>query len=168
MRRGSVWLLLLIIIVFITIPAAYWFFGYKNSQESIKGAKTSGSQTGFYVTVNSNLETWDLNSYLCKTKDDCLGSLTSGYKLDTFSGGRVSGHQINFSYNPGWEQYQYLKLFVKSGWGSQTKSFVVAEGGNITGTVVDQVNDDGYKQDVVLIPINSIKDSFQKSAVFSN
>lgn len=168
MRKGFAWPLLLIFIVFLAVPLAYWYFSYRSAQESIKGVKTSGIEVGFYVTINSKGGTWDLSSFLCKTRSECLESLSSGYMLGTNSGGKVSGYDITFSYDNSWNDYSYLKLFVKSGWGTQGKAFVVTDQGVVNGTSIEQINGDGYSQDVVLIPVKEVKHGFQKSAEFSD
>jgi hypothetical protein len=168
MKRGSVWPLLLIITVFLTIPLGYWYFGYRASQNDIKGAKTTGIMNGLFIIVDSNNGTWDLNSYLCKTKSECLESSTSGIKLDTKSGGKVAGYEVNIVYQDQWNDYSFLKLFVKSGWGTQARPFRVLDRGVVTGTSVEKINSDNFQQSVVLVPVKELVNGFYKGAEFSD
>lgn len=168
MKRGSIWPLLLILTAFLLIPAGYWYFGYRASQNNIKGAKTSDIQNGLFATINSSNGTWDLNSYLCKTRLECLESAASGVKLNTQSGGKVSGYEVNIVYQPQWDDFSYLKLFVKSGWGTQGRLFQVTDKGVVTGTSVEKIGSDASQQQVVLIPIKELKNGFYKGAEFSD
>lgn len=168
MRKGSALPLLLIVTLFLMVPAVYWYIGYRDSVNNVKGAKTSEIEYGLYVTITSNKGTWDLNSYLCKSKSECLESLDSGNKLDTRSGGRAVEYEVDLVYSEQWANYSFLKIFVKPGWGAQERVFKVLNPGLVQGTTVEKITSDGVRQEVVLIPVKELKAGFIKSADFSD
>jgi hypothetical protein len=168
MRKGSAWLLLIVIVVFLMIPLGYWYLNYRASVKSVKGAKTLEIQNGVYVVVNSNTGTWDLNSYLCKSKQECLESLTSGVKLETRSGGRALGVEVDLIYEDQWSDYSYLKIFVKPGWGTQGKVFEILDPGVVKESSSERITSGNVEYEVVLMPIKDLKSGFFKGAEFSD
>jgi hypothetical protein len=168
MRRGSMWPLLLIVALFLIIPLGYWYLSSRSSMKNVKGAKISEIENGVYVVVNSNAGTWDLNSYLCKSKPECLESLTFGVKLETKSGGRSLGYEVNLVYEDQWSDYSFLKIFVKPGWGVQSRAFRVIDPGVVKGASSEKIDLDNMTYEVVLIPIKELKTGFFKGAEFSD
>jgi hypothetical protein len=168
MKRGSIWPILIIIALFLMIPLGYWYLRYRDSMKNVKGAKTSEITNGLYVTVDSNSGTWDLNSYLCKTRSGCLESLTTGEKLETKSAGRAIRYEVDLVYQDSWKDYSFLKIFVKSGWGAQTKVFKVINPGTVPDTSLEKIDSAGVTQEVVLVPVSELKSGFFKGAEFSD
>jgi hypothetical protein len=168
MRRGSAWPLMLIVALFLTIPLGYWYLSYRASMKNVRGAKTSEIENGLYVVVNSDTGTWDLNSYLCKSKLECLESLTSGVKLETKSGGRALGYEVDLVYENQWSDYSFLKVFVKPGWGAQGRAFKIIDPGVVKGASSEKINLDNVMYEVVLIPVRDLKSGFFKGAEFSD
>jgi hypothetical protein len=168
MRKGSVWLLLLIVAAFLMIPLGYWYLNYRASVKNVMGAKVSEIEDGVYIVVNSNTGTWDLNSYLCKTKQECLESLTSGVKLETKSGGRALSYEVDLVYENQWSSYAFLKVFIKPGWGTQGRPFNVIDPGTVKGASSEKINLDNVTYEVVLIPVVDLKSGFFKGAEFSD
>jgi len=164
MRRGSTLPLVMVLVLFLMVPLGFWFFYSRNSQDNVKGANVSGITNGMYVTVSSTGGTWDLVRYLCKGRSECVGSLSSGLQLETISGGNAQKYQVAFSYESGWDQYAFLKIYLKPGWGSHERTFDINNIGTIPGTTVEVLD----KQQVVLIPLAPIKSGFFKSSDFSD
>jgi len=168
MKRGSIWPILIIVTLFLIIPLGYWYLRYQDSMRNVKGAKTSEIANGLYVIVNSNSGTWDLNSYLCKTRSGCLESLTSGDKLETKSAGRAIGYEVDLVYQDAWKDNSFLKIFVKSGWGAQNKVFNVINPGVIPGTSIEKIDSSGISQEVILVPVSELNSGFYKGPEFSD
>jgi len=72
---------------------------------------------GLKVTVLSPTSLWDLMQYLCKTRDECEKSQTSGKWWATVSGASTTedGHEVFIEKSPGWEGYGFLKVMVRQG-----------------------------------------------------
>lgn len=168
MRKGLSLPLLLIVVSFLLVPLLYWFFVYRTSQPNIKGAKITGQNKGALVVVNSKNGTWELNSYLCENKDSCLSSLTAGSKLDTRNGGSTNSYQVPFNFEDGWLSYGFLKLYIRSGWGSQDRLFKATNSGQIEGLVIEQVSLGESDYNVVLIPTSDLSTGFYKGVEFSD
>jgi len=167
MKKGSSLPLVLIVVAFLLIPLGFWFYYSNSNEDNVKGAKISGVNSGFFVTVDSKGATWDLMAYLCKDKTACLASPTAGFQLETISGGKVKNYQVTYSYQDSWDQYSYLKIYAKSGWGSQARNFSVVKLGSVPGSAMQKVTD-GVTFDMVIFPLKEIKSSFFEAAEFSD
>ena len=119
---------------------------------------------GFSVMVKSNGPTWDFYEFLCKSLEECKSSPESGYQLPLISGGESEGHEIIVEPNGDWSGYNYIKYYVKGGWGQDSSNFRLATPTNIAGAQVG----DFAGMPFVIIPINSVRQGFDASAVFSN
>jgi hypothetical protein len=168
MKKGSALPLILILISFVLIPLGFWFYSSQDTSSEVRGASSSKEDRGFYVAVMSKGGTWDLNVYLCKDRAACVASVDAGYKLDSTSGGQSIGYYVPVKYQPFWNDYNFVKVFVKSGWGSAAKSYFIVDIGEAVGSVDTKINSDGFSQDVLILPIESVINSFVKSAVFSD
>lgn len=168
MRKSSLIPLALIISVFLILPIAFWFINSKNSNENVQGVKTRSDVKGVIVKVYSNYGTWDMAKYICKTKEECLSSLVSGKNLDTTSGGVVEEHFVTIEYSQDWNNYEFLKVFVKPGWGSQTRTFKTSVLGGVSGVSVNRVSSGGANYDVILIQLNNIGGELLEAASFSD
>jgi hypothetical protein len=117
---------LIFVLAFLAAPLVFWFSSSKNSSKSdVQGVESTMSKEGTYIQVTSQKGSWDLFEYLCKTKEECTDSLTSGKKWEAISGGTTSGSSIKINYSELWKDYTYLKVFVKPGWGGSTHSFAL-------------------------------------------
>ena len=135
--------------------------------KDVKGTATVVENTakpGFSVTVTSNNGTWELVKYLCKDLDECSASLTSGKRVGSIGGGSTSGYKVNVESSPDWSNYTYVKYFVKSGWGSATRTFSVKELGSYEGSV-KEVFEEG---EAVVSPVEKILNGYQFSATFTD
>ncbi len=79
---------------------------------------------GLKVTVLSPTSSWDLMQYLCKTREECEKSQTSGKWWATVSGAPTTedGHEVFIEKSSGWEGYGFLKVMVRSA--KSTDSFL--------------------------------------------
>lgn len=167
----SVPVLLILALLVLAIPAYYLSSANLNERKAIRGASSVGyesSQPGFGVSVLAQSETWDLVEYLCETKEECLSSLTSGRRLGTVSGGQTELHDIFVAYSNEWEDYSYVKFYVRSGWYAENRKFTITELGNIPGAEVHVLIDSGAEYEVIVAPTKDISTTFFQAASFSD
>ncbi len=89
----------------------------------VLGSRTNNLDTfqtkadGLKVTVLSPSSSWDLMQYLCKTREECEKSQTSGKWWATVSGAPTTedGHEVFIERSPAWEDYGFLKVMVRQG-----------------------------------------------------
>jgi hypothetical protein len=176
MPKGFSIPLLLIVVVFLFTPIAYfsisgglidirsWF-----TDDSVKGVTTRVPDRGpgLSVTITSS-NSWDLVQYLCTSLEECSGSAMSGKRWATLSGGHAESQEVVINTSFGWEEYQYLKFYVKSGWSSELRGFNVLDQGYIEGTTLKTFENGSGNLDVVIVPLSEIRNKFVRSAVFSD
>lgn len=168
MKKTSLLPLVIVIATFLIIPIAFWFLTSKNTDGNIQGAKTKSGSAGVVIDIKSSQGTWDLNEYLCKNIDECLESLFSGKPLETISGGVVGDKFITIKYVSEWDSYEFLKIFVKPGWGSTIRKFNASLSNDVSGAYIERFIYGGSDYDVVLVPIKDIKDTLLEIATFSD
>ncbi len=117
---------LIFVLAFLAAPLVFWLKGSKGGEQpNVQGSESFSSKEGTYIQVTSEKGPWDLFEYLCKTKEECVESLTSGKKWEAISGGTTVGSSIKINYSELWKDFKYLKVFVKPGWGVSTHSFAL-------------------------------------------
>ncbi len=168
MKKTSLLPLVIIVATFLIIPIAFWFLTSKNSDGNIQGAKTKGDSAGVIVNIKSSQGTWDLNKYLCKSEKECLESLVAGKSLETISGGVVENKLITIKYASDWDSYEFLKIFVKPGWGSTLRKFDASLVNGVSEVYMESFVYGESDYDVVLVPIKNIKDTLLEVATFSD
>ncbi len=113
----------LIIAVLVIVGAGIAFFtGSPNLAGLVLGAKTRKENVyqnkvdGLKVTVISPKASWDLVQYVCKSRDECEKSATSGKWWATVSGAPTNddGHEVFIEKASGWGDYTYFKVYAKS------------------------------------------------------
>lgn len=169
-------LTLLVIFSVIAVPTyfVYYTTSAKNPQNletNVRGVSTSrtlSTKPGFSVGVVSNSATWNLVEYLCNDIDECLSSLNSGRRLGTVSGGETDLHEVVVEYSADWAEYDYIKYFVRSGWYTSSGAFKVTALGDIPGSEMHIIEDNGEEFEVVVSPIVNVTNSFYSSATFSD
>lgn len=170
----SVPLFLIVTLVVLTVPAYYWVSTNQlnvSASRDIRGAASTGnshSAPGFSVSIVSASPTWDLVEYLCKSQEECSTSLTSGRRLGTVSGGETEFHEVIVEYSAEWQDYKYIKYFVRPGWNASDSNFTVSTLGDIPGSEVLSLAENGDEYVAVIAPISSLKNGFYTSATFSN
>ena len=172
-RGYSVPLLLLVALTLLAVPVSYKFLSnsFSGSNSNVRGATSIGSvltQPGMSVSIVSTSQAWDLVEYLCKDLDECLDTLTSGRRLGTVSGGQTELHEIVMVYSREWDDYHYVKLFVRPSWLSSDDMFVVQRLGDVPDSSIHTLTEDGEDYQVVLVPVKELRDTFYVSALFSD
>lgn len=168
-KNGFSLVLFIVLSIFVISPVVFLLtFPNKEDKESVKGVSTQAYSNGVLVTVSSAEGTWDLSKYLCDDRETCLENLTSGKELSTVSGGAVTDHSVYVENTSLWEDYSFIKIFVRNGWGTSGANFVVTDLGSVEGTLREAVSYKNNSYDVVLIPISSVKRGPVKGPVFSN
>jgi hypothetical protein len=119
---------------------------------------------GFSVLVKSNGPTWDFYEFLCSSLEQCRQSPEAGYQLPLISGGQTEGHEIIVEPNSEWSRYTHIKYYVKGGWGQGSSEFKLITPSRIAGAELGDFDGMSY----VILPITSVKQGFDASAVFSN
>lgn len=168
MKKSSLIPLVFIISLFLIVPATFWVLTSKTSNENVQGVSIKSDTKGVLVRVDSNYGNWDMAKYLCKDKETCEVSLISGKGLDTTSGGQVKNGDVAVEYTADWKDYQYLKIYVRSGWGSQVRDFSVSKIGSVPGMTIEKMTYGGSDYSVVFIPLDSIGETLLPTVRFSD
>lgn len=168
MRKSSFLPLALILFVFLILPVAFWFFNSKVDEGTVRGAKIKSDSQGIVIKVSSNYGTWEMSKYLCKTKDECLLSLTSGKSLDKVGGGVVENQDVAILYDSSFKDYSFLKVFIKPAWGSQARKFIASSVQNSSQVSIEDILSNDYEYSVVIIPTSSLENSLEDIARFTD
>lgn len=168
MRKSSLIPLVVIVSLFVIVPAAFWVINSKSSNENVQGATIKSDVKGVLVKIDSKFGNWDMVKYLCKDKETCETSLISGKGLDTTSGGQIENRDVAIEYSAEWEDYQYLKIYVRAGWGSQVREFNVSKIGSVPGMTVEKMTYGGADYNVVFIPLDGVGFSLFPMVRFSD
>jgi hypothetical protein len=156
----------LFVLAFLVAPLGFWIAGSHDlAQRQVQGAVSVHLDEGVYVKIISGKGSWDLFQYLCKTQDECTQSLSSGRKWESLSGGITEGSSKRLNYSDTLNGYQFIKVFVKSGWGSSDKNMFRVDVTSLS-PEVEMVQIDGA--DAVLIPVDVIKAAAFKQIIFSD
>lgn len=155
-------LVLIFILCFLSIPFFFYvYINHKNNKESVQGVSSEiPSKLGVTIRINSKEGAWDLHQFLCDEKDACLSTLTIGKPWGIVSGGITKDYEFNISPDQNWgEGFKYLKVFVRSSWGSMTRDFMpsLIHGSDLVETT--SIFSDGVTYNIVLIPLENITDT---------
>ena len=164
MRKKISFPLIAIILLFLVIPIAFWFFSTKRVSDDVKGVETDFS--GLVVKVVSKNGSWDMFKYLCENRDQCAESLNSGKFLDKTSGGGGENDQfVTIKYSPDWKSYEFIKIYVESGWGSTDRVFKVSLSDSIPGSFIGKFSYGERDYETVIIPVSVFNSGFFDNAV---
>jgi hypothetical protein len=166
MKKASVLPIVIIVATFLIIPVFFWIINFGNSKGNIQGIETGSS--GLSIKIISKDGAWDLSKYLCKDKNECIESLTSGKSLDKTSGGGVYDQEVGIKYSSDWDQYQYIKVFVEPGWGSADRNFMVSVNESIQGIFTHSFEIGSITYNVAVIPLSEIQKSVSNAVTFSD
>jgi hypothetical protein len=167
MNKGFSLPIVLIVALFLSLPVMFFVFSSRSSMPKVKGVATT-SNVGFDVQISSGKGTWDLFEFLCTTKEECSSSLTSGKRLETISGGQVKTYDVVVEPDQAWNEYKYIKLFVKPGWGSPFRTFTVANKAQIPNVEFVTLTEGNGSYNAIIIPISSVQNSFYSPINFSD
>ena len=175
MQKGfSIPTVFVLVAFLVLIPVLFWFVinGVDFSKsDNVRGTSTVNEKNikpGLGISVVSKSGTWDLYEYMCKTKDECEASLTSGRNWGIVSGGETAGHEVMIEASDEWKDYKYVKLFVKPSWLGSDNGYKVMETGGIPLSEIVGFTDEGKKIEALFIPVSSLFDKYRKSGVFSD
>ncbi|OGC77525.1 hypothetical protein A2619_01940 [candidate division WWE3 bacterium RIFOXYD1_FULL_39_9] len=153
-------LVLFFIFLFISIPIIYWgATSWGKSAVSVKGTSdvVLAGGRGISVEVTSVGGTWDLYAYLCNSEEECSDNLTSGKKIGVFSGGNSEQFLVQIPYDSSWDSHKYVKLYVKTGWGSTSRTFSVSGQDEQLGLIYKEyAGDTGRKYNLILVPVEKL------------
>jgi hypothetical protein len=164
---------ILLVVLFVLTPVLYSLFVNKSaSTEEVMGTSRLGTQEyddGVGLYINSKYGTWDLLEYLCKDRDACESSLMSGKRVGSISGGIVENFPVRIAPDSEWDTNEYLKVFVRSAWGSPEREF------NVDTTMdpqldakIAEIEYEGNIYNVLIVALEDFKSSFSNIAVFSD
>lgn len=176
LKRGFTAPLLLVLVTsFFVLASLFWVISNNvntsTTSTNVKGASSnvpSYAKPGFAIYVSASQGTWDLVQYLCKDYDACVSSLDSGKRWGTVGGGPADLQEIFVEYNPQWSEYKYIKLYVRSSWGSQMRLFTPTKLGDVPDTKAVIVTANNAKYNVVVMPVEAFSTKFYKSAEFTD
>lgn len=141
----------------------------QNERAILGTAASSTAQTtrkGFSLTVVSNNGNWDFYQYLCKSFDECRGSATSGFQLPTISGGQTEGYEIFVEPTQDWNDFSFIKYYVKPGWTDAETVFVPEMHETITGARIHTFEEPGTQ--AIIAPVAAFRKQFYNITTFSD
>jgi hypothetical protein len=166
MRKNPPIPLVIIVSAFVVIPVVFWIFTFGEESEDVRGSRTGDS--GILINIISKNGAWDMSKYLCEDITICFESLTSGKSLEKTSGGGIEDQSIIVRPSKDWDSYNYVKIFVKSGWGSSERFFTVSSQGDVSQDVVKKFEHGGNTYEAVVVPIDMMKSELVDSVIFSD
>jgi hypothetical protein len=144
----------------------FWVFTFGEETDDVRGVTTRGN--GILINIVSKKGAWEMSKYLCEDISKCSESLTSGKSLAKTSGGGVEEQSVIVRPSNDWSSSEYLKIFVKSGWGSAERFFVASVGENVRGSVIEKFNYGGNTYEAVIVPIDLFRSEFVDSITFTD
>lgn len=176
MQKGfSVPIVVVAVVLLLLLPISFWIFknnfNFSAALDDVKGISTLGdgySKPGFSVNVISENGSWDFVEYLCKSLEECSQTLYSGNRWKVISGGATSKHEIVVENSADWNNYLYIKYFVKPGWSSPERNFKAVELGLYPELKTYILSDGTNDVEVVIAKIIQGDEKFYKSASFSD
>lgn len=163
MNKGFSLPIVIIVALFISLPVIYFLSISKPQQQTVKGV-SSVKNSGFSIQIKSTNGTWDLLEFLCNDMDECTQSLTSGKRVETISGGITDSYEVFLEPSSDWDNYEFIKIYAKPGWGSSARTFSVVDKGVVPGTIVQTFTEDDVEQPFIIIPLDPVKSEFYTSA----
>ena len=158
--------------IFLLSPVLFYLYqkNYVNINADVKGISTSlPSEDGTYINVVSKFGNWDLYKYLCKDLDNCISLENNGEYWGIVSGGDTTGYVYKIdSTKVIDEEYKYIKVFVKSSWGSLLRVFEPTIISNNKQIKSYSIVNESQEYNVVIIPIESIDNTTSNIIQFSD
>ncbi|MFA6981868.1 MAG: hypothetical protein WC243_02510, partial [Patescibacteria group bacterium] len=158
--------LAIIVTVVLTSSLVGWVVYSNSNTPKVKGVSSSGDviKPGFSVDVASNRGTWDLYVFLCEKKETCLEGLETGVRWITRGGGKTVDSEVFVEARNSWDKYDYIKVFVKPGWGSEERKFTPVKENVPLEVQTQTIND----VETILLPTEVFAADFYKVAKFSD
>lgn len=156
-------LVFIFLVVFLAIPVLFFFYSKGNTpkNENVKGVYSEvPPKKGITLRISSKGGTWDLHQFLCDEKEACLKTLNVGKPWGVVSGGITENYEFNIAPSQRWDSnFKYIKLFVRSSWGSMSRDFVPNVLNQKDATENFSITNDGIDYKVILVPLEKINDS---------
>lgn len=141
----------------------------KDNSSDVKGTSVNEENTGgMSIAIISRNTSWDLFQYLCKDEDECTKSADSGKRISKLSGDITDSKTIRIRPIPEWEDYSFLKLYVRPGWDVSSNGLNVSSKGDVPGTLVYDFSNGNAKQTVLIVPTYPMLNQFFQSATFTD
>jgi len=153
-------LVFIFITLFLSIPVLFYFYTKSNNLNNVdvKGVYSEvPTKPGVTIRITSKGGTWNLHQFLCDDKDACLKSLNIGKSWGVVSGGITNNYEFNIAPNQKWDpDFKYIKLFVRSSWGSMSRDFVPTLLNQPDIVELETISNEGVDYNVILIPLDKI------------
>jgi len=166
MRKNPPLPLIIIVSAFIIIPVVFWVFTFREEPNDVRGVTTGGN--GVLINIVSKNGAWDMSKFLCEDISTCRESLTSVKPLEKTSGGGIEEQSIIIRSSKDWDSYEYLKIYVKSGWGSVERFFSISLTDGVKEAVIESFDYDGNTYEAVIVPTDLLRSEFVDSITFSD
>ena len=171
MRKAfSLPIFLIAFAVLILVAGSFAYFKFPQLFSSVKGISTSSKpvSAGISITLTSENGGWDMQQYVCSTKEECAKSLTGGKRWQVLSGGATGSHDVTVSPSSEWKEGSYLKFFVKPAWGSFSRSFSVKTDTPYSDVSMVTLSDQSGEYSAVLIPSRYVSEASGVHVIFSD
>lgn len=153
-------IVIVFIALFLSVPVFFYLYANKGLEGNlnVKGAASEfTNESGVTLRVSSKGGTWDLHQFLCDERNACLSTLMIGKPWGIVSGGLTENYEFNIDPDQGWdEQFKYLKVFVKSGWGSMFRTFSAMPLHQKDLVESHTITNESKDYTVILIPLENI------------
>jgi hypothetical protein len=172
-KTFSITLVAIVVAAVLSLCAIVWLFYGKMvpPKDDVKGVSTVGAidvKPGFGISVTSQKGTWDTFVYLCKDKAECLASLDSGVRWTTVGGGEAADKDVFIEAKDSWKKYSYVKVFVKPGWGSPSRTFEARLEKVPLSVEKSSLEKDNEKVEIVVFPSIDTVSNFYKISTFTD
>lgn len=169
MQKGFSLPLILFIISLTIVGGIVYVEFSQRSIEQVRGAKDAGlGMRGFSVNISSS-GPWDLYEYLCKDKEECVRSFSSGSVRTTMSGDTTLEHELVIPYSESWKDYDYIKIYVRPVWGTGQKDFLIADSSEQFSSFVSVLQQEELSVQSMIMPLEMFEQQFFSGiAEFSN
>ncbi|KKT84886.1 MAG: hypothetical protein UW82_C0007G0002 [candidate division WWE3 bacterium GW2011_GWC2_44_9] len=147
--RPAILLLLTVLFgVFVAVAAGSPDFkGLVLGVSSQNGDAEKPAPLGIKVSIVSPDSSWDLDEYLCSSKNECLNSATRGKWWSRVSGAKTGdyGYEVFIEKSQEWDGYAFLKRSAKKS--GANGGFVLPQtGGNYNYYMLDLSSDQSFSE----------------------
>ncbi|GIW69818.1 MAG: hypothetical protein KatS3mg101_0565 [Patescibacteria group bacterium] len=166
MKRGFSAIFLIVMLFFLATPVVFYLFSLREKSE-IRGVSSSKAAKGFSIEISSSGGTWDLYEYGCADVDECGEGLYSGKRVSVTSGGNEKHHMVSFTVKSSSDEIKYVKFFVKPGWGSSQRTFIL-EPASVEGLGAVRFDEENAAIFALLVPVSYFSSSHFVAGSFSD
>jgi hypothetical protein len=175
MKKGfTAWYVIMFLILFISLPLLLWHAIFKENAVTrpiVKGASSvNSSRNGVEINVVSLMGSFDLYQFVCPSKEECEKELLGGKKYAVVSGGKSdeAGKSIFVENSDLLDEFEYMKIFVRSGWGSASTPYSIKSIQSVEGAYITDISDSGSKYSAVVFPLKTLSEGRSGPINFSD